>query len=102
MNIIIFLDNYVGDIARFSASANYFTPVLDRVFQIIDPVKKLFDIGCGAGLFANDANKKAGCELHEIDSSPYALPFESNQFEFCLCKDPLEHLPDREFVVREA
>ena len=124
MNDMIFPDNYVDDIARVSASTNYFSPVLDQVFQIIEPVKKLLDIGCGTGLFANEAKKRTGCELHGIDGSPYApqkaesmefksltliddfntnvLPFAANQFDFCLCKDLLEYLLDPEFVVKEA
>lgn len=84
----------------------------------------MLDIGCGNGIFAAEAKARTGCKLHGVDGSDYALqqakgigfetlslisdfnvdplPFEPGQFDFCLCKDLLEHLVRPDFVLKEA
>jgi len=84
----------------------------------------MLDIGCGTGVFASTARALSGCKLHGVDGSKYALeqaaekdfdslsfvadfnntplPFDCEQFDFCLCKDLLEHLLHPDFVVEEA
>lgn len=84
----------------------------------------MLDIGCGNGIFAAEAKAMTSCKLYGVDGSDYAiqqarefgfeslslikdfnvdaLPFEEGQFDFCLCKDLLEHLLWPNFVLKEA
>jgi ubiquinone/menaquinone biosynthesis C-methylase UbiE len=120
-----FSDEYIEHISSSqSLSNNYFNPVWKRVIPNIAEIKKLLDIGCGTGLFSLFAHLATNCELYGVDGSSHALeiakksgfqhvykiedfdryplPFEDNVFDFCLCKDVLEHLINPLWVLTEA
>lgn len=119
-----FSSQYIDDIARVAVDENYFSPVWQDVLAITGRIHRLLDIGCGTGVFAQPAKKKTGCELHGVDGSSYALeqaslqgfsslslisdfnvdklPFSEQQFDFCLCKDLLEHLLCPDKLLEEA
>ena len=118
-----FPQKYIDDISKISDQVNYFSPIWEDVLGRIDNFKNMLDIGCGNGVFSSEARRRTGCALHGVDGSNYALqqaksrgfeslslvsdfnvdplPFEPEQFDFCLCKDLLEHLLRPEFVLRE-
>lgn len=115
---------FIDDIAKINVDSNYFSPVWRDVVTITGGFEKMLDIGCGNGIFAAEAKARTDCKLYGVDGSDYALqqakgigfetlslisdfnvdtlPFESEQFDFCLCKDLLEHLLRPDFVLREA
>lgn len=103
---------------------NYFIPIYDEILKTINKPKEICDVGCGNGLFSiylkqnyKDAN------LTGIDGSEYALelakkrglnntykindfckdllPVDSEQYDFIVCKDVLEHLIKPEFLIKE-
>jgi SAM-dependent methyltransferase len=108
-----FPSRYFDEISRIDMSKNYFSPVWDEVIDI-----------AGNFIFSIYAKDRTGCQLSGVDGSEYALrqaenlgferltkiddfnisrlPFRSDQFDFCLCKDLLEHLLHPEVVMREA
>lgn len=119
-----FSTKFIDDIAQVNADSNYFSPVWETVIAKTGSFGSLLDIGCGTGVFAAEARKKAGCKLYGVDGSEYALekakkvgfeslariddfninvlPFPAQQFDFCLCKDLLEHLLRPNFILKEA
>lgn len=119
-----FAKKFIDDIAKVSGASNYFSPVWEDTVSITGNFESMLDIGCGTGLFAAEAKARTGCKLYGVDGSDYALqqakgigfealslisdfnvdmlPFESEQFDFCLCKDLLEHLLRPDFVLKEA
>jgi SAM-dependent methyltransferase len=119
-----FPEKYIDDIAKVSVTSNYFSSVWQETLSITGSFENMLDIGCGTGAFAAEAKVMTGCRLRGVDGSDYALqqakeigfetlslisdfnvdvlPFESEQFDFCLCKDLLEHLLRPDFVLREA
>jgi len=119
-----FSAKYIDDIAKINTDSNYFSPVWQDVLYKLGGFESMLDIGCGNGVFAAEAKKKTGCKLYGVDGSDYALqqakdmgfeslslitdfnsdvlPFSEAQFDFCLCKDLLEHLLRPEFVLEEA
>lgn len=114
---------YFDDIARINPESNYFTPVWDDALKTVGTVGATLDVGCGNGIFSEEAKRKTGCRLVGIDGSKYALeeaktrgfdrlelvsdfntdalPFGDSEFDLCLCKDLLEHLLRPDFVVSE-
>lgn len=119
-----FSAKYIDDIAKINAERNYFSPVWQDVLQKLNGFESMLDIGCGNGVFAAEAKRRTGCKLYGVDGSDYALqqargvgfeslsliadfnsdvlPFAPAHFEFCLCKDLLEHLLRPDFVLEEA
>ena len=119
-----FASRYFDEISLIDISKNYFSPVWDEVINIAGSFNSLLDIGCGNGIFSIYVKNLIGCHLSGVDGSDYALrqaenlgferlekiddfnnsrlPFESDQFDFCLCKDLLEHLLHPEIVMHEA
>lgn len=119
-----FAEKYIDDIAKVSVASNYFTPVWREALSVSGNFEKMLDIGCGTGVFAAEAKAMTGCRLYGVDGSDYALqqargvgfetlslisdfnvdtlPFDAGQFDFCLCKDLLEHLLRPDFVLKEA
>jgi SAM-dependent methyltransferase len=115
---------FIDDIAKVGTDANYFSPVWQEAIGTTGGFERMLDIGCGNGIFAAEAKARTGCKLYGVDGSDYALqqakgigfealslirdfnvdplPFESEQFDFCLCKDLLEHLIRPDFVLKEA
>ena len=115
---------FIDDIAKIDTDSNYFSPVWKEALSTTGHFGSMLDIGCGNGVFAAEAKRIAGCKLYGVDGSDYAirqarevgfeslavikdfnvdvLPFEAEQFDFCLCKDLLEHLLRPGFVLREA
>jgi len=124
MNPKHFADEYIDDIAKVNVGSNYFSPVWEEALSITGRFGEALDIGCGNGIFSAEAKARTGCALYGVDGSEYALkqaqaigfeklerindfntdalPFESGRFDFCLCKDLLEHLLHPEFVLKEA
>ena len=118
-----FPSKFIDDLASIDPHDNYFIPVWDSVFQQGIKPRLMLDVACGNGVFALYAKKVTGCRLHGVDGSEYALsiarqhgferlerigdfnrdhlPFDSGFFDFCLCKDLLEHLTDPGFVLSE-
>ncbi len=119
-----FSAKYIDDIAKISADFNYFSPVWREVLCKLGHFETMLDIGCGTGVFAAEAKRRTGCRLFGVDGSDYALqqakdmgfeslsqitdfnsgvlPFAAGQFDFCLCKDLLEHLVRPEAVLKET
>lgn len=119
-----FSDAYIDDIAKVGIGQNYFSPVWEEALAHAGKIRRLLDIGCGNGIFSAEAKARTACTLYGVDGSEYALqqaqaigfeqlariedfnsdklPFESAQFDFCLCKDLLEHLLHPEVVLKEA
>jgi SAM-dependent methyltransferase len=119
-----FAAKYIDDIAKVSIASNYFSPVWQEAVAATGSFESMLDIGCGTGVFAAEAKALTGCRLYGVDGSDYALqqakevgfeslalisdfnvdalPFEAEQFDFCFCKDLLEHLLRPDFVLREA
>lgn len=119
-----FSEKYIDDIAKVSVASNYFSPVWREALSTTGNFESMLDIGCGTGVFDAEAKAMTGCRLYGVDGSNYALqqakevgfetlslisdfnvdalPFESERFDFCLCKDLLEHLLRPEFVLEEA
>jgi len=118
-----FPSKYVDDIAKISTCGNYFSPVWQDAINRIGKIEYMLDVGCGNGIFSSEAKRLSGCELHGVDGSEYAiqqarnigfeslalvtdfntdrLPFADAHFDFCLCKDLLEHLLRPDFVLGE-
>ncbi len=116
--------SFIDDIAKIDVASNYFSPVWEETVTNVGKFEKMLDIGCGNGIFSGEAKARTGCILYGVDGSDYALqqaqsvgfeqlehiddfnidrlPFESEQFDFCLCKDLLEHLLHPQFVLTEA
>ena len=114
---------YIDDIAKISTENNYFSPIWRNVVGKIGIFKNMLDVGCGNGIFSLEAKRITGCTLHGVDGSDYALqqaqnigfdtlspisdfnvdplPFDQEQFDFCLCKDLLEHLLRPDFILEE-
>jgi len=90
-----------------------FVFLYDKVIKPLNP-KTLLDVGCGTGLLIDQALRD-GVDAYGIDSSSIAqqsyhtrtqgrwpdrfrlgsittLPFQSSQFELCVCLDVLEHI----------
>lgn len=108
------IDEKIGD--------NYFSPILDLVFNQIK-VSNVCDIGCGNGIFTADLKQKFDCNLTGIDSNKYALeqagklnfdqliqvgdftkdrlPIDDSSIDLVICKDVLEHLMDPLFLTNE-
>ncbi|MDA8094299.1 MAG: methyltransferase domain-containing protein [Betaproteobacteria bacterium] len=119
-----FPPKYIDEIAQIDVNANYFSPVWAELIARTGEFQNMLDIGCGNGIFSAEAKSRTGCALHGVDGSDYALqqakaigfeslaliedfntsllPFETGRFDFCLCKDLLEHLMHPEFVMSEA
>lgn len=119
-----FSAKFIDDIAKINPESNYFSPVWKDVVPTTGNFENMLDIGCGNGIFAAEAKRMTGCKLYGVDGSDYAiqqarnvgfeslalikdfnvdaLPFAAEQFEFCLCKDLLEHLLWPAFVLKEA
>ena len=115
--------NYIDDIAGVNAQKNYFSPIWFDVIEKIGNFEVMLDVGCGNGIFSAEAKKRTNCLLYGVDGSNYALqqakdvgfetlslisdfnsdplPFEPAQFDFCLCKDVLEHLLRPDFILQE-
>lgn len=124
MNPKHFSDEYIDDIAKVSTGKNYFSPVWQEAINLTGKFEKMLDIGCGNGIFSAEAKALTGCTMFGVDGSAYALkqaqtigfeqleqirdfntdplPFADAQFDFCLCKDLLEHLLHPQFVLQEA
>ena len=101
---------------------NYFTPVLNRVF---DPQmhKIIVDVGCGNGFFSASLKRSnSGQTLIGLDTNPLALeqarnrgfdktfrieldtqafPIDSSSVDLVICKDVLEHLINPTQVASE-
>ncbi len=108
------IDEKIGD--------NYFSPILDYVFDQIKATN-VCDIGCGNGVFTGDLKQKIDCNLIGVDSNKYALdqaskldfdkliqvedftkdklPIDSASVDLVICKDVLEHLIDPIFLTNE-
>jgi SAM-dependent methyltransferase len=108
------IDEKIGD--------NYFSPILDYVFDQIK-VNDVCDIGCGNGVFTGDLKRRIDCNLIGVDSNKYALeqaskldfdkliqvddftkdklPIDNESVDLVICKDVLEHLIDPEFLTHE-
>ncbi len=108
------IDEKIGD--------NYFSPVLDYVFDQIK-ANDVCDIGCGNGVFTGDLKQRINCNLIGVDSNKYALdqaqkldfdkliqvndftkdklPIDSASIDLVICKDVLEHLIDPLFLTNE-
>lgn len=119
-----FSAKYIDDIAKINTGLNYFSPIWEDVVHKLNGFESMLDIGCGNGVFAAEAKRRTGCKLYGVDGSDYALhqaqgvgfealslitdfnsdalPFAAAQFDFCLCKDLLEHLLRPDFVLEEA
>lgn len=104
-------------------SENYFTPVLNDVFDSIAPPSAILDVGCGNGLFSAGIKRQIDCRLIGVDGSQYALshakrngfdstfhindmcgdtlPIDRESIDLVICKDVLEHLMDPNFVAAE-
>ena len=124
MNCKHFSEKYIDEIAKVDLVSNYFSPVWLDVVSVTGNFECMLDIGCGTGQFAAEAKARTGCIIYGVDGSDYALrqakkigfeslklisdfnvdclPFETEKFDFCLCKDLLEHLLRPEFVLRES
>ena len=118
-----FPDRYIDDLASIDPGDNYFIPVWNSVFDNGIRPTLLLDVGCGNGHFSAYAKRQTGCALYGVDGNRHALeaasavgftalewaddfsrdalPFESSTFDFCLCKDLLEHLLSPCFVLQE-
>ena len=121
---IIFENKFIDDLDNIDERLNYFTPVWNDLFaRGINPAK-MIDIGCGTGVFTSYAKAKVNPEIFGVDGNLHALdiakkydfkklihvadfnldkiPLQDADFDFCLCKDLLEHLVVPENVVSEA
>jgi SAM-dependent methyltransferase len=119
-----FSKKYIDDIAQVNLQSNYYSPVWQDVVAYTGDFNSMLDIGCGNGVFSSEAKVRTSCRLYGVDGSEYALqqaekigferlaligdfnqdtlPFDSEQFDFCFCKDLLEHLVSPDFLLREA
>jgi len=111
-------------VALLRAENKFRTPWIERAIRkrFPDPIS-LIDIGCGAGLLANELAKK-GDRVHGIDLSlssldiakkndatgtvdyrlanGYALPFPKESFEVACATDLLEHVEEPGRLIAEA
>jgi SAM-dependent methyltransferase len=119
-----FPDIFIDELYNIDPNHNYFTPVWDSVFDTGLRPQKILDIGCGNGVFGAYAFHRVGSRLYGVDGSAYALSqaqknfyhelkhvddfstdrvdYEDGTFDFCLCKDLLEHLIHPAMVMAEA
>ena len=115
-------ENKYIDLINEDSTNNYFTVVLDEVFNFYTP-KFVCNIGCGNGIFTSSIKNKFDCNLVGVDGNKHALkqaekldfdnlhqvkdlskdllPFENNCFDLVICKDVLEHLVDPAHLVNE-
>jgi len=118
-----FPEKYFDDIAQINPDNNYFSPVWDAALKEVGEIHTMLDVGCGNGIFSAKAKRKTGCRLVGVDGSHYALkeakvrgfdqlapindfntdplPFTEAEFDFCLCKDLLEHLLKPDFMLSQ-
>jgi SAM-dependent methyltransferase len=108
------IDGKIGD--------NYFSPVLDYVFNKIK-VTNVCDIGCGNGIFSGSIKQNYQCKVIGVDANSYALsqaskldfdqllktndfsndilPVDSGSVDLVICKDVMEHLVDPLHLTQE-
>ncbi len=118
-----FSDEYLAAIDAAAAEKDYFRPVLEAALTRTVTPAAVLDVGCGTGVFGAQVKRLTSCHLTGVDGSEYAiaaarkngydrtilvsdidrqnLPFDAGAFDFCLCKDVLEHLLAPDFALRE-
>lgn len=119
-----FSSQYLDELEEINPNDNYFISIWHEIKSLKIFPNKLLDIGCGTGNFSHYPKTEFNSKLYGVDGSKYALGlaekkniFErlilvkdfstdriklpSATFDFCLCKDLLEHLLSPENVLKE-